>query len=157
MAFFCTVNTDEHVMFLDLLTILNHDVCGVFGSLNPSRIPDTSSLAQSKGFFAVASRLPDGTHSRQACSFGSAGSLWQPEPKACVLCDSSLLCKLLWEWSLLEPVQGLVGKPQWGWCQMGLRATWMAARDLKMSEFLWTHPFGGHFPKQGWPLRMTFH
>lgn len=157
MDFICALNTDGQVLFLDSLTILSHDICGAFGSLNPSRTPDTSSLAQSKGFFVAASRLPEGTHSRQACSFGSAGSLLQLEPEGWLLCDSSLLFGLLWEWSLLEPVQGLVGKPQWGWCQMGLCAPWMGARDLKMSEFLWTHPLSGHFPTQDWPLRMTFH
>lgn len=95
MEFICAMNTDGQVIFLDLLTILNHDVCGAFGSLNPSRTPDTSSLAQSKGSFVVASRLPDGAHSRQACSFGSAGSLQQLEPEGWLLCDSSLLLGLL--------------------------------------------------------------
>ena len=35
--------------------------------------------------------------------------------------------------------------------------SWTGSRDWKMSEFLWVHPFSGHFPKQDWPLRMTFH
>lgn len=50
-----------------------------------------------------------------------------------------------------------VRKLQCDRCQRGLRAGWPGSRDGKMSEFLRAHPPGEHFPKQDWPLRMTFH
>lgn len=50
-----------------------------------------------------------------------------------------------------------VGKLGYDQCRMGLCSSWTGSRDGAMSEFLWAHPFSGHFPKQDWPPRRTFH
>ena len=58
---------------------------------------------------------------------------------------------------VLEFFQSLVGKLGYNWCQRGLCASWRGSRDGTMSEFLWAHPSSGHFTKQDWPWRRTFH